>query len=81
MLARVMTFLPPSAPMVVPQRSALGAIEPWEVVVSIVIMVVSILALFEAGARVYAGAVLRAGGRVRLRDAWRAPLSTDRLGG
>ena len=28
----VMTFLPPSAPMVVPLRTALGAIEPWEIV-------------------------------------------------
>ena len=34
-LARVMTFLPPSAPMVVPLRVALGAIEPWEIVLSI----------------------------------------------
>jgi ABC-2 type transport system permease protein len=71
-LARVMTFLPLSAPMVVPLRVALGAIDPWEVVVSIAIMVAAILLLFEAGARVYAGAVLQGGGRMKLRDAWRA---------
>ena len=28
LLARVMTFIPPAAPMVVPLRAALGAIEP-----------------------------------------------------
>jgi ABC-2 type transport system permease protein len=71
-LARVLTFLPLSAPMVVPLRAALGAIEPWEVAVSIAVMVAAILVLFEAGARVYAGAVLQGGGRMRLRDAWRA---------
>ena len=33
-----MTFLPPAAPMVVPLRAALGAIEPWEIVLSIALM-------------------------------------------
>ena len=71
-LARVMTFFPPAAPMVVPLRTALGAIEPWEVVVSIVLMLVAIWALFVVGARVYAGAVLQVGSRMKIRDAWRA---------
>ena len=72
LLAQVLTFIPISAPMVVPLRVALGSIAPWEVVVSIVVMLASIWLLFEAGARVYAGAVLQAGGRMKLRDAWRA---------
>jgi len=71
-LARVMTFLPPAAPMVVPLRAALGAIEPWEIVVSVGLMLVAIWILFVFGARVYSGAVLQTGGRIRLRDAWRA---------
>ena len=71
-LARVMTFLPPSAPMVVPLRAALGAIEPWETVLSVGIMLVAIWVLFVIGARVYSGAVLQTGGQIRLRDAWRA---------
>ena len=71
-LARVMTFFPPAAPMVVPLRTALGAIEPWEIVLSIALMIVAIWFLFSVGARVYSGAVLQTGGRIRLRDAWRA---------
>lgn len=71
-LARVMTFLPPSAPMVVPLRAALGAIEPWETVVSVALMLLAIWVLFGVGARVYSGAVLQVGGRIRIRDAWRA---------
>lgn len=72
LLAQVMTFIPLSAPMVVPLRVALGAVEPWQVVGAILIMVVTIWLLFEAGARVYSGAVLSSGGRMKLRDAWRA---------
>jgi ABC-2 type transport system permease protein len=72
LLAQVMTFFPLSAPMVVPLRVALTAIEPWQVVVSIVIMLAAIWLLFEAGARVYSGAVLSSGSRMRIRDAWRA---------
>jgi ABC-2 type transport system permease protein len=71
-LARVLTFFPPAAPMVVPLRAALAAIEPWEVVLSIVVMLAAIWILFVIGARVYAGAVLQTGGRMRIRDAWRA---------
>jgi ABC-2 type transport system permease protein len=71
-LARVMTFFPPSAPMVVPLRTALDAIEPWEIGLSILIMLAAIWALFVIGGRVYSGAILRTGGRMRLRDAWRA---------
>jgi ABC-2 type transport system permease protein len=71
-VARVMTFLPPAAPMVVPLRTALGAIEPWEIAVSITLMLASIWVLFVIGARVYSGAVLQTGSRMKMRDAWRA---------
>jgi ABC-2 type transport system permease protein len=70
--ARIASFLPPVAPMVVPLRAALGAIEPWEIALSAAIMVVSIWGLFVVGGRVYSGAVLQTGARMRLRDAWRA---------
>jgi ABC-2 type transport system permease protein len=70
--AQIATFLPPVAPMVVPLRAALGAIAPWEIVVSIGLMVAAIWALFVIGGRVYSGAVLQTTGRVGLRDAWRA---------
>jgi len=70
--ARIATFIPPVAPMVVPLRAALGAIEPWEIVLSATLMVISIWVLFVLGGRVYSGALLQTGARMRLRDAWRA---------
>jgi ABC-2 type transport system permease protein len=71
-LARVLTFFPPAAPMVVPLRAALDAITPIEIAVSIVVMLAAIWILFVIGARVYAGAVLQTGSRMKIRDAWRA---------
>ncbi len=71
-VATVATFLPPSAPFVVPVRAAFDAIPPWQIGLSALITVVGIWILFTIGARVYAGAVLQVGGRMKLRDAWRS---------
>jgi len=71
LLARVLTFVPPSAPMVVPLRAALDAIEPWEIVLAVAVTLAAIYALFVVGGRVYSGAVLQVGSRMKLRDAWR----------
>ena len=70
--ARIATFIPPVSPMVVPLRAALGRIEPWEVIGSAVVMCAAIWLLFVVGGRVYKGAVLQTGARMKLRDAWRA---------
>jgi ABC-2 type transport system permease protein len=71
-VATVATYLPPSAPFVVPLRAALEAIEPWEIGLAILSTLVGIWVLFAIGARVYAGAVLQTTGRMKLRDAWRS---------
>jgi ABC-2 type transport system permease protein len=71
-VAVIATFLPPSAPFVVPLRAAFDAIAPWEIGLSIVITIIGIWALFTVGARVYSGAVLQTAGRMKLRDAWRS---------
>ena len=70
--ARVASFIPPVSPMVVPMRAALGAIEPWEMIGSAIVTIVAIWILFVVGGRVYSGAILQSGARIRLRDAWRA---------
>jgi ABC-2 type transport system permease protein len=72
LVARVATFIPVSAPFVVPLRAAFDAISPVEVVVAVVLTVAAIWVLFGIGARVYAGAVLQTAGRMKVRDAWRS---------
>ena len=74
LVARIGSLIPPVAPMVVPLRAALGAIEPWEVVLSASLTVATIWGLFVFGSRVYSGAVLQGGSRMKLRDAWRGAI-------
>ncbi len=71
-IAQVATYLPPSAPFVVPLRAAFDAIGPLEILLSVVVTVAGIWVLFNIGARVYAGAVLQTAGRMKIRDAWRS---------
>ena len=72
LVANIATFVPASAPFVVPLRAAFDAIPLWQISVAAVLTIIGIYVLFTIGARVYAGAVLQFGGRMKLRDAWRA---------
>ena len=72
LVAQIATFVPASAPFVVPLRAAFDAISGVEVAIAIVLTVVAIWVLFVIGARVYAGAVLQTAGRMKIRDAWRS---------
>ena len=71
-IVRFGSFFPPWTPMLMPMRMALGSAQPWEVALSIVLVVASIVLLVWVGSRVYTGALLRTGGTVKLRDAWKS---------
>lgn len=71
-LARVCTYLPPTAPLIVPLRIASGDIAPWQVGLTLAIMVASTVLVVLLASRLYAGAILRTGARVKLVDAWRS---------
>jgi ABC-2 type transport system permease protein len=71
-LAVVASILPVSAALAMPVRIVLGAATGWQIALSLTLLIGSGIALVPIGARLYAGAVLRTGSRVKLRDAWRA---------
>jgi ABC-2 type transport system permease protein len=71
-LSIVASILPVSAALAMPVRIALGAATPAQIALSLALLIGSTIVLVPVGARLYAGAVLQAGGRVKLRDAWRA---------
>ena len=48
-VATVLTFLPPSAPFVVPLRIALDAISPAEIAISLALTIAFVFLLFVAG--------------------------------
>ena len=72
LVAIAASFIPFSAPMVVPMRAALGAITPIEILLAALVTIAAIWVLFVVGGRVYSGAALQTAGRIRLRDAWRS---------
>jgi ABC-2 type transport system permease protein len=72
LVARVCSFVPPVTPFVMTIRTAAGSVAVWEVAVSIALMGLSTYGLIKLGARIYTGAILRVGPRVRLREAWRS---------
>ena len=71
-LSRIVSIVPFSAALAMPVRISLGSATPLEVVVSLAVMIGSTALLIPLAGRVYSGAVLRTGSRVKLRDAWHA---------
>ena len=70
--AIVGSFVPPTAPMVMIARIANGTVPWWQIALSVAVMLASIGAMTILAGRIYAGAVLRIGRRVGVKDAWRA---------
>ena len=71
-VAQIATFVPFSAPMVLPIRVAAGEIELWAIVVSVAIVLVSIVAAMRLAGRVYAGGAMHLRGQLKLRQALRS---------
>jgi ABC-2 type transport system permease protein len=68
---RVLSLLPPTAPMAMPARVAMGDPNPAEIVASLVLMVPWLLAVIWIGGRLYTGAILHSGTRLGLLATWR----------
>ena len=66
----LLSYFPPSAPMVMTYRVALSAAPTWQLVSSALFMAIVIWALIRVAGRIYSGALLRFGSRVPLRDLW-----------
>jgi ABC-2 type transport system permease protein len=72
LVARVASYVPFSAPFVMLVRQTIGEPAPWEIALSVALLLVAIVAFTLLAARIYRGGILRVGARVRLRDAWRS---------
>jgi ABC-2 type transport system permease protein len=64
---KVLAFLPPTAPFAMPVLVALGATQWWGFAISVAVTIASTFVVARVAAAVYRRAVLRTGGRVRLR--------------
>jgi ABC-2 type transport system permease protein len=70
-MTRVLSFVPATAPLVMPVRLTLATVPAWEVVAAALLTVTSVWVLVRLAGRIYTGAVLRTGTRIPLRVAWR----------
>jgi ABC-2 type transport system permease protein len=69
---RVLSIIPPFSAITMPVRQATGNATPVEVVLSVVLMLGAIVLMLRVGGRIYAGGLLRTGGRVKIREALRS---------
>ncbi len=70
---RVISWLPPLTPTLMPARIALGTVDWWEYPLVAGIMLASIYAIVRAASAVYAGGLLRGGERLAWWTALRRP--------
>ena len=68
----IASLLPTSSALAMPVRIVVGAATPFQVVLSLVLLIGSTILLVPLAARLYSGAVLRTRGRVKIREAWRS---------
>jgi len=68
---RVISVLPPFAPILMPARVAAGSVSAWEFVLAVVLMLAAIAAVVWMAVRIYAGSIVRGGPRLGLRTALR----------
>jgi ABC-2 type transport system permease protein len=71
-VVRIGSMMPMWAPFVMPVRIASGSAAPWEIGIAVAGCILGSIALVRIGSRVYTGALLRTGTKVKIRDAWKA---------
>ena len=67
----LLSFLPPTAPIIMPLRTSLVDVPAWQVIIAMTFTLAAIYGLFRIGARLYRNAILHTGARLHLREAWR----------
>jgi len=67
-LTVVLSYFPPTAPIVMTYRVAVHAAPGWQIITTALVTALAIWALMRAAGRIYSGALLRFGGRIPLRD-------------
>jgi ABC-2 type transport system permease protein len=67
-LLRVLSFLPPTAPIAMPMRAALGFATTTHVAIAAAVTVVGALLMMRLAGTIYERSILRIGARVKLRD-------------
>lgn len=68
----LLSYIPFTAPLLMPARVVLGTTEAWEPYVAAGLVLATAVAFVALGARLYAGSVLHTSGRLKAAQAWRS---------
>jgi ABC-2 type transport system permease protein len=68
--SQILSFVPPTAPFVLPARMGLGGVPTWQASLAIGVTLVAALVTVRLAGRLYASSLL-AGGKLSWREAWR----------
>ncbi len=66
-----LSYIPFTAPLLMPARIVLGTVEAWEPYVAAGVVLATAIAFVALGVRLYAGSVLHTSGRLKVTQAWR----------
>jgi ABC-2 type transport system permease protein len=69
---RILSFLPPTSPTVLPARLILGEIIWWEIVLSVAIMAASIWLMRRVAGRIFEASILTYGKEPGMGELWNA---------
>ncbi|EYR62152.1 sodium ABC transporter permease [Actinotalea ferrariae CF5-4] len=68
---RILSYVPFTAPLLMPARIVLGNADPWEPFVAALVVLATGVAFVALGVRLYRNAVLHTASRLHARQAWR----------
>jgi len=68
LIVRILSFIPLTSSMLLPVRVARDAIEPWEIALSLALMILGSWLLLRLTAKIYELTILHTGSRIRLKD-------------
>lgn len=71
-VARFLALFPPTAPLAMPARAAMGDTALWEVPLAVLLTLAAAYGLIRLAGRIYTGSVLRFGPKVKVRQALRS---------
>ena len=73
----LLSYIPFTAPLLMPARVVLGTVEVWEPYVAAAVVLVTALLFVGLGARLYEGSVLHTSNRLKAVQAWRSARRTE----
>ncbi|MDP7108181.1 MAG: hypothetical protein QGH41_13930, partial [Roseibacillus sp.] len=71
LITRILSFVPPMTPFMMILRISSDAAEPWEIIATILLMILSVWGMMVLAGKIFRTALLMYGKRATLPEIWR----------